>query len=124
MQPQQQMTTCFGTDTEFEGQLVFSGGRMANGRFSGGIVAGDRLTVAADIPVDDACIHGRVSQRTGRSASGVLSPGGKVPGDIASPEIILHDRGRFESACRTQPPQITEKEEGRPETSGIREMKR
>ena len=114
-----------GVDTEFEGRLVFSGELEINGGFRGEIAASGCLTVgpdaviSADVHVDIACIHGSITGNVMADHRLEIFPGGRVVGDIQSPEVILHDGGTFEGGCCTQPPEVCANDVQEPDVPGV-----
>ena len=103
-----QITAFLGRDTEFEGNLSFTGMVRIDGRFKGEIntegtlIVGETAVINSDIHASNVIISGEIR---GNIVAGekieIISPG-KVFGDIEAPSVIINTGVIFEGNCQTQ----------------------
>jgi len=99
------ISTVFGEDTEFFGELTFKKSLQINGSFEGEIsstgylVVGDGATVRANIKAKNVILMGTVYGNV-EAASGIeIHPNGRLFGNIRTAKLKIADGVVFEGKC-------------------------
>ncbi|MBP7901471.1 MAG: polymer-forming cytoskeletal protein [Spirochaetes bacterium] len=111
------VTTVFGKDTEFYGDLSFSKSLQINGFFEGEITAkgfmvvGEGAVVKANIKAKSVIISGTVYGNVEADSKLEIMPSGKLYGNIRTAKLKIADGVVFEGNCemikeqkRSEPP--------------------
>ena len=99
------ITTVFGADTEFSGDLSFKKSLQINGRFEGEIssggylVIGDGAEVRANIRAKTVIVTGTVYGNIEASGKIEIQPNGKLYGNIKTSNLKIADGVVFEGKC-------------------------
>ncbi len=99
------VTTVFGKDTEFTGDLSFEKSLQINGTFEGEItsggflVIGDGAVVKANIKVDTIILKGTVHGNIEAAKRLEIHPNGALYGNIRTAKLQIADGVIFEGKC-------------------------
>jgi cytoskeletal protein CcmA (bactofilin family) len=95
-----------GTDTEFEGTLVFTGVVRIDGKLSGEIfssgtlIIGESAIIKSQIHVADAIIRGEVYGDIFAKNKIEINVPGKLFGNIQAPKLVIEEGVIFEGNCK------------------------
>jgi cytoskeletal protein CcmA (bactofilin family) len=104
--PRGEVNAFLGTDTEFEGTLVFTGVVRIDGKFSGEIFSGGTLIIGesaiikAQIHVADVIIRGELYGDIFADNKIEINVPGKLFGNIQSPRLVIEEGVVFEGNCK------------------------
>jgi len=99
------ISTVFGKDTEFYGDLSFSKSLQINGSFEGDInstgflVIGEGATVKANIKAKTVILKGTVHGNVEASERLEIHPNGKLYGNIRTAKLRISDGVIFDGNC-------------------------
>ena len=99
------ITTVFGKDTEFYGDLNFSKSLQINGYFEGEIISkgflvvGEGSTIKANIKARSVIVSGTVHGNIESELKLEIMPTGKVYGNIRTAKLKIADGVVFEGNC-------------------------
>ena len=99
------ISTVFGKDTEFNGDLTFSKSLQINGSFDGDInstgflVIGEGATVKANIRAKTVILKGTVHGNVEATERLEIHPNGKLYGNIRTAKLRISDGVIFDGNC-------------------------
>jgi cytoskeletal protein CcmA (bactofilin family) len=99
------VSTVFGKDTEFEGELFFKKSLQINGKFDGEITSGDYLVVGngaeikANISVNTLILMGTITGNVEAKKKLEIHSSGKLYGNIRTEKLMIADGVVFEGKC-------------------------
>jgi cytoskeletal protein CcmA (bactofilin family) len=113
------ITTSFGKDTEFYGDLSFKKSLQINGYFEGEIVSdgflviGEGATVKANVKARSVIIYGTIHGNIEAAEKLEIQTDGKLYGNIRTAKLKISDGVVFEGKCEMvkSAPKSTQKED-------------
>ena len=114
--PERETAILLGRNSEFEGDLKFYGTTLIEGRFKGNISGEGTLSIGeagqieADIHVSHIIVYGEIHGNIMAEKKIEILVPGKIFGNVEAPVVIIAAGAVFQGKCRTQPPQVVEKE--------------
>ncbi len=112
------VSTVFGKDTQFNGDLTFKKSLQINGKFEGEIasggflVIGEDATVKANIRAKTVIVMGTIFGNVEARDKLEIQPKGKIFGNIRTSKLTIADGVLFEGSCEMIKPAEKTAEKG------------